>query len=192
MTKPVETINTPSSKIRAAFGGWLQSEWRSGARLIVLEGLRGAGKTTLTKLPFSVDARKSVNISIDNFCRDVTPLKFSYSEAVDQSALRKAMPAKLGSASPLVVVEGPVAWPLIEPIVAAEFLERDCVRRVYLKRMMHLKPDFWVDGDLLENRDRWRPTGFDRSIYSYHEQRPWFDADLVLERVETAAEHDAH
>jgi chloramphenicol 3-O-phosphotransferase len=116
MTGPVETINIPSSKIRAAFEGWLQSEWRSGARLIVLEGLRGAGKTTLTKRPFSVDARQSVNISIDQFCREYIPLKVSYLEAVDQSALRTAMRAKLCSKSPAVVVEGPVAWPLIEPM----------------------------------------------------------------------------
>ena len=190
MTEPVETINTRSSKIRAAFEGWLQSEWRSGARLIVLEGLPKSGKTTLTKRPFRIDARRSVNIEIDRFFpHNVDLQRLSYVEAINRSALDRDMRAKLGSASPVVVVEGPVAWPLIESI-AAEFLERDCVRRVYLKRMLHLKPDFWVDEDLLEDPARWRPTNFDRSIYRYHAQRPWCDVDLVLERVETATEHD--
>ena len=70
-----QTINIPSCKIRAAFEGWLQSECQSGARLIVLEGLTGSGKTTLSERPFSIGAGKSVNIGIDQFCRQSIDLK---------------------------------------------------------------------------------------------------------------------
>jgi hypothetical protein len=180
-----QNINIPSCKIRAAFEGWLQSECLSGARLIVLEGLTGSGKTTLSERPFSIGAGKSVNIGIDQFCRQFIPLKgVRYFEAVDRAALRTAVRAALASASPVVVVEGPVSWPLIARIAGAN-LQRDCIRRVYLKRMMRLKPDLWVDEDFLKDPARWPPSDFHRSIYQYHaRRRPWRDADLVLERIE--------
>jgi hypothetical protein len=61
----------------------------------------------------------------------------------------------------------------------------DRVRRVFLKRMMRLKPDFWVDEDYLNDPKHWPPTDFHRSIYQYHaKRRPWADAHLVLERIE--------
>ena len=181
MTAPVETINIASSEIRAAFENWLVSEYRSGARLIVLEGLSGSGKTTLTKLPFSIGVGQSENIAIDQFCYYNIPKGAPYREAVNWVALRKVVRAALGSA-PVVVVEGPVAWPLIEPIADAE-LQRDCIRRVYLKRMMLLRAKIWVDEDFLADPARWPPSDFHRSIYEYHAQRPWCDANLVLERI---------
>ena len=111
----------------------------------MLEGLTGSGKTTLSERPFSIGAGKSVNIGIDQFCRQSIPLKgVRYFEAVDRAALRTAVRAALASASPVVVVEGPVAWPLIARIAGAN-LQRDCTRRVYLKRMMRLKPGLWVE-----------------------------------------------
>jgi hypothetical protein len=177
------TITISSCKIRAAFEDWLQSECQSGARLIVLQGLTGSGKTTLSERPFSIGAGKSVNIEIDQFCRQYIPLRgLRYLQAIDQAALRTRVRAALDSGSPAVVVEGPVAWPLIARIARAD-LQR--VRRVYLKRMMRLKPDFWVDEDFLKDPARWPPLDFHRSIYQYHaRQRPWRDADLVLERIE--------
>jgi hypothetical protein len=82
----------------------------------------------------------------------------------------------------VVVIEGPMAWPLVEPISA---LTRDRIRRVYLKRMMRLKPDFWVHEDYLGDPNFWPPADYHRAIYRYHaERRPWLDADLVFERIE--------
>jgi hypothetical protein len=76
-----------------------------------------------------------------------------------------------------------MAWPLVDEPMAE--VGRDRVRRVYLKRMMRLKPDFWVDEDYLNDPEKWPPTDYHRSIYQYHaEHRPWVNADLVLERIE--------
>jgi hypothetical protein len=61
----------------------------------------------------------------------------------------------------------------------------ETIRRVYLKRMMRLKPNFWIDEDYLNNRNYWPRTDYERSIYQYHaERQPWLEADLVLERIE--------
>jgi hypothetical protein len=106
----------------------------------------------------------------------------TYPDAIGRPALEASLRAGLASAAPVVVIEGPMAWPLVEPIAE---LSQDHIRRVYLKRMMHLKPDFWIDEDFLNDPNRWPPFNFHRSIYRYHaEHRPWLDANLVLERIE--------
>jgi hypothetical protein len=82
---------------------------------------------------------------------------------------------------PVVVIEGPMAWPLVERSWKLD----ETIRRVYLKRMMRLKPNFWIDEDYLNNRNYWPRTDYERSIYQYHaERQPWLEADLVLERIE--------
>jgi chloramphenicol 3-O-phosphotransferase len=149
--------------------------------LVVLEGLTASGKSFLTERPFSVGAGQSANIEIDQFLRKPVPPTVCYPDAVDRAALQAAIREALASA-PVVVVEGPMAWPLIEPVAE---VGRDRVRRVYVKRMMHQKPDFWIDEDYLSDSNYWPPTDYHRSIYQYHAKfRPWLGADVVLERIE--------
>jgi hypothetical protein len=182
MTRCVETIQAPSSELRAAFEGWLASADRSGARLVVLEGLTNSGKSFLTQRPFLVDSGQSAIIEVDQFLRKPVPRTVHYPDAIDRRGLQSAIRAALASA-PIVVIEGPMAWPLVDEPMAE--VGRDRVRRVYLKRMMRLKPDFWVDEDYLNDPEKWPPTDYHRSIYQYHaEHRPWVNADLVLERIE--------
>jgi hypothetical protein len=179
-------IQISSSKLRRAFASWLATECRLGARLIVLEGLTGTGKTTLTKRPFSVGGRRSQNIEIDQFFPEMFPITRKYADAINRQALQVRLRAALASAAPAVVAEGPMAWPLVEPIAD---VPRDQIRRVYLKRTMYSKPNFWIDEDFLNDPNRWPPTDFRRSIFRYHaEHRPWLDADLVLERIEAEDE----
>ena len=130
---------------------------------MVLEGLTGSGKTTLTKRPFRVGARWSLNIEIDQFFPEDTPLGFgAYTDVIDRQALQTGLRTALASKAPVIVVEGPLAWPLVEPIAE---VAQDQNRRVYLTRMMRLKPDFWIDQDYLANPSYWPPTDFHRSIY---------------------------
>jgi hypothetical protein len=181
MTGRVETVTSPN--IRAAFGNWLTSECQSGARLIVLEGLSQSGKSYLTERPFAVGARQSTNIEIDGFLRAPVPPTVRYPDAIDRVALQATLEMALALPMSVVIIEGPMAWPLVEPISGV--VTRDRIRRVYLKRMMRLKPDFWIDEDYLNDPIFWPPTDYHRAIYQYHaEHQPWLDADLVLERVE--------
>jgi hypothetical protein len=177
-------IRKPTSEIRAVFEKWLATESRTGARLVVLEGLMGSGKTTLTNRPFRFGTRRSLNIEIDQFFQEDTFMspRSTYLDAINKQALQANFRAALASAAPTIVIEGPMAWPLVEPIAE---MPRDRIRRVYLKRMMRLKPDFWIDQNYLADPSHWPPTAFHRSIYQYHaERRPWVEADLVLERIE--------
>jgi hypothetical protein len=185
---PRRVIRSASSTVRRAFANWLATEWRAGARLIVLEGLSDSGKTTLTKSPFLVDGKRSLNIAIDQFFPADTamPTGSTYLDAINQQSLQARLRKALASAASVVVAEGPMAWPLIEPIAA---VSRDRIRRVYLKRVMRLQPDVWTDEVFVNDPTRWPPANFRRSIYRYHnEQRPWLDADLVLERIMTTNE----
>ena len=121
-------------------------------------------------------------VEADRFlCRPVEP-QTPYCEAVDQRALRSALLRAL-DVYPLVVVEGAIVWPLVLPLP----IERVRVRRVYLKRMMHLQPDVWQDERAIIFQNPPPSSVFTRSIVRYHhDERPWRAADLVLERIEPA------
>jgi len=176
-----ETIRSPLSEIRAAFEQWLASEYRAGTRLVVLEGHMQSGKTTLTKEPFVLDAGPSLNLELDDFRKQPIP-EIAYIDTIDRTALANRLRVALASA-PVVIVQGAIAWPLVEPIAPA--VGHGGIRRVYLKRMMRNKPDFWVDEDFICDPALLPSHEPRRSIHLYQaEQRPWLSADLVLERIE--------
>jgi hypothetical protein len=176
-----ETIRVPSTYVRAAFRGWLARAYGSGIRLVVLEGLSNAGKSHLLEGRFMIGGRASTCIQVDRFLRRPVLPSVPYPDAVDRAALRETMAEALASSTPIVVVEGPMAWPLVDPVPVGSYL----VRRVYLKRMMRLRPDIWCDEDRIGDEGRWPPGEYHRAIYRYHaERRPWLDADLVLERID--------
>ena len=101
-----------------------------------------------------------------------------YLAAVDQAAMLAKVESAI-SEPPLIILQGAIVWPAVESITAGAN-----VRRVYLKRMMHLLPDFWTDEDCILDRECWPPTGFHRSIYRYHAEQPWLKCDLIIERIE--------
>jgi hypothetical protein len=178
-----KTILKSSSETRAAFAEWLRVEFQTGVKLVILEGLTSSGKTTLTNQPFTLDGRPSTNIEMDDFLPpslpdDETP----YLAAIHQSEMLEKVEKALREPS-LVILQGAIVWPAVESITAR--LGVNGVRRVYLKRMMHLLPDYWADEDFILNSEFWPPTGFHRSIYRYHaEQQPWLKCDLIIERIE--------
>ena len=106
----------------------------------------------------------------------------SYISAINQAAPEAAIDAALVSSS-IVVVEGPIAWPFARS--AATKIGPECGRRVYLKRMMKLNPDVWVDEGF---EQRQHPEEYFQSIIRYHANKPWLAADLILERVESDAD----
>jgi hypothetical protein len=175
-----------SSEIRAGFERWLALQLQAGTRLVVLEGLSNSGKSYLTAEPFILGECRSINIEMDDFLlRPVLPTT-AYDEAIDRSAMKARLANSL-EWSPLVVIQAVIAWPLVHSVVNA--LGPDRVRRVYLKRMMRLNPDIWVDESHIFNNERWPTAEYYRSIWHYHaEQHPWRGCDLVLKRVESEEE----
>ena len=153
-----------------------------GIKLVILEGLTASGKTTLTKQPFTLDGRPSTNIEMDDFLPPRVPDATPYLAAIDRSAMLEEIEKALREPS-LTILQGAIVWPEVEPVTVRVGVNG--VRRVYLKRMAHLLPDFWADEDFILDPEWWPPTGFHRSIYRYHaEQRPWLKCDLIIERIE--------
>jgi hypothetical protein len=176
-------IRASSSEVRAAFALWLGVEFRAGIKLVILEGMTSSGKTRLTNQPFILDGGPSTNIEMDDFLPpilldDATP----YLAAIDQAAMLEEVAKALREPS-MVILQGAVVWPAVEAITAR--LGVNGVRRVYLKKMAHLMPDFWEDEDCIFDPEFDELlTGYRRSIHSYHaEQRPWLKCDLVIERI---------
>jgi hypothetical protein len=182
------TIQAPSFEVRAAFENWLAAEFQAGTKLVILEGLTASGKTTLTKLPFTLENRPSKSIAVDDFLPTSVPDATHYLDAIDQSAMLREVEKALNEPS-FVILEGAIVWPAAERL--ATKLGFNGVRRVYLKRMAHQIPEYWADEEFIFDPEWWPPTGFHRSIYKYHaEQRPWLECDLIIERIEEKPDHD--
>ena len=181
-------IRCSSTDIRSIFEGWVASESAAGARIVVLEGAMMSGKSCLTKQPLTLGSRQSVNIEVDGLTRQVS--NEGYVAAVRRDALDAAIRDGL-AASPTVIVQGAIVWPLMQAVVGE--ISLDAVRRVYLKRMKRTAPDHWRDArQFLEPSQPPRFLGeVGNSIDRHHaEQRPWLSADLVLERIEAEGEDD--
>jgi hypothetical protein len=178
MTKQ-DFIRADSSDIRRIFEEWIRREGASGARLVVLEGLMQSGKSFLTDKPVMLDGRPSDNIELDQFVPRETNPDIEYMLAIDSGMATAAMRQAMETA-PLVIAEGPMAWPVTEIIRAG--MPADSIRRAYLKRLSPRNPDEW---EVLEfAQEHPRPTEFGRSIDRYHvKKQPWLLADLILERT---------
>jgi predicted nucleotidyltransferase len=182
-------IRCRAADVCDVFGRWLAAESAAGVRLVILEGAMLSGKSTLTKQPFVLgDDRRSTSIEIDKLTRETTDE--SYVASVRREALDAAVRNGL-AASPTMIVQGAVAWPLVQAIGSEIGLDR--VRRVYLKRMKWSDPDRWHDLRQFLDEDA-SPLHFGEvgnSIDRYHrEYQPWRVADLILERVEAEGEDD--
>jgi hypothetical protein len=139
----------------------------------------GSGKSMLTKQPFVLGKRQSVNVELDQFLRAPVNSANEYMDAIDVDAATATMSEALRLSS-LVIAEGPLAWPVVQRTL--QVVPAHAVRRVYLKRMSPRNPDDWEDFEFLQEHER--PTAYGRSIDRYHAtERPWLLADLVLERT---------
>jgi hypothetical protein len=149
-----------------------------------------SGKSSLTNLPFTLsDGRRATNVEVDHFIQDANNDE-GYLNAVKRVPLIDAIRAGL-AASPIVIVEGAIVWPLQPP--AALEIASEGVRRVYLKRMKWSEPDRWHDAaQFLDEDAPPRYAGeYSNSIDRYHrDHQPWRAADLILERIEAEGEDD--
>jgi hypothetical protein len=181
-------IRCSSADIRSIFEGWVASWSAAGVRLVVLEGAMMSGKSFLTQQPLTLGRCQSINIEVDGLTRQTN--NEGYIAAVRRDALDAAIRDGLAT-SPTVIVQGAIAWPLVQAEV--DEISLGVVRRVYLKRMMRTTPDHWRDAhQFLDPNALPRFFGeVGNSIDRHHtEQRPWLSADLVLERVEADGEDD--
>lgn len=177
-----QIIRVSSAEIQAVFTTWLATQIGVGVRLVILEGLSGVGKSWLTREPFISDGWAAETIEVDHFRKDPVGSK-SYVSAIDRAALEAAIDAALVSLLAIVIVEGPIVWPFARSAVTK--IGPECVRRVYLKRMMEPNPDVWVDEGFEQRK---HPEEYFQSIIRYHANKPWLAADVILERVESDAD----
>jgi len=92
--------------------GLVASERAAGARLEVLEGAMGSGKSDLTKEPKVVGGQQSANIEVDHFARGASNDQ-GYLNSVKRVPLAAAMKASLAM-SPVVIVQGAMVWPFVQ------------------------------------------------------------------------------
>jgi hypothetical protein len=178
----IRVIRCSSADIHSIFEDWVASERAAGARLVVLEGAMGSGKSDLTKEPIVVGDRQSANIEVDHFARGASNDQ-GYLSSVKRVPLAAAMKASLAM-SPVVIVQGAMVWPFVQGIV-----EEIGAARV---RMKWSNPDRWHDGSQFLEAAAPRHLGeYSNSIDRYHrDHQPWRGADLILERIEAEGEDD--
>lgn len=185
-----KVIRCAAADVRGEFERWLDAEGAAGVRLVVLEGSMCSGKSSLANRPFTLsDGRRATNVEVDHFIQEANNDE-GYLYAVKRVPLIDAIRAEL-AASPVVIVEGAIVWPLQLPSVLE--IASECVRRVYLKRMKWSEPDRWADATQFIDADAPpRYAGeYSNSIDRYHrDHQPWRAADLMLERIEAEGEDD--
>jgi hypothetical protein len=180
-----QEIRADSSEIRTEFAKWLAQERLAGARLVILEGLMKSGKSELTKEPETLSP-SSNTIELDKFIRKPANPETPYLSAIDIEAANQAIKQAMATA-PLVIAEGAMAWPVTQQ--AREEVSPKVIRRVYLKRMSARNPNEWEELEFAQTEVKWRGEYF-LSIDRYHvETKPWFAADLILERTGRDEEH---
>jgi hypothetical protein len=179
MSTEQQVIRADSSDIRHKFEQWLAQEWKSGARLVIVEGLMKSGKSTLTKEPMVLFDKRSRSIELDQFLRRPVNPDTEYMGAIDIDAATSAISNAMTAA--MVITEGPMAWPVTQR--AREEVPPSAVRRVYLKRMAPRNSADWEELEFAQGEDKSRSKFF-LSIERYHVRtRPWLAADMILERT---------
>ena len=168
---------TEPENILPAFKRWVDEQGTLGAKLIIVDGLPGAGKSTLTS------AAGEAGIDLDDYLpKAQTDGQTSWLDLVLAGGAMSAVRAKLSQHN-VIVVCGAQASPALE-VIAGE-LGSGAVRRVYIKRVtVHNGHTSWDDGTGLLEHAAASPPYF-KSIYEHHgREQPWSAADLVIERVD--------
>lgn len=160
---------------------WLGELRRAGVEIAVLEGLPGAGKTTIMTALKQAFVRWWV-IELDDFLQRPEDQGRAWSDIVLERGAGVAL--SKWSAEGVTLVEGAAAWPVVRSWMEG----RDPaprIARAYLKRVTRLgETIFWDDGEgLLEHAKQ--HERFFASIYEYHgRETPWLTADVVFERID--------
>jgi hypothetical protein len=115
-TDEQQTFRKQSSEIRDVFGRWLTAACAAGVRFVVLEGLMRSGKSCWTEQPFALGMSQSVNIELDGFLRKPVNPDTKYMDAIDVDAA-SARIIEAYRTAPLVIAEGPMAWPVVRRVL---------------------------------------------------------------------------
>ena len=99
---------------------WLQAQ--PAVRLVVIEGLPGAGKSHLIK---QIEGLHPC-LELDEILDRPVPNEVPWTEAATLAGAAEAL-SELLARHPLVIVEGPAAWPVIASVAAKH---EPAVRRI--------------------------------------------------------------
>lgn len=162
---------------------WLIEVQDSGANIAVIEGLPGAGKSTILG---QIRRRfTGLTIELDELLpkSDQTP-DLPWGELVVRNGAYDKISTSV--AKGFTLVEGAAAWPIVREW-ARSVGEDSAIARAYLKAVS--RPGgtcgaiYWDAGrDLKERSSSIGP--YLGSIYTYHDdERPWESADIIFERI---------
>ena len=174
------TVSAPDDQIAEAVGDWLGGLKRAGYGLAVLEGLPGAGKSTIVER--LVHEPTCWIVELDRLLRQPEPDQDrSWADTVIARGAFAAISKE--AAHGMTLVEGAAAWPVAQAWMAQQGGEVR-VARAYLKAVSRQGGvTFWDAG---EGLSEWalRHRRFLGSVYAYHaELQPWTTADVVFERI---------
>jgi hypothetical protein len=169
-----DVIRAEGPSVVAAFEAWVRAQPQ--VRLVVIEGYPGSGKShLLSRLP--VDWR---TLEIDRFLGKDHDQTVGWIELARRCGVEAIVRRELAS-HPLVIAEGPAAWPVLDSLLE-ELGPR--ARRVYLQHwLISGGAPHWINGD---DRQFWVETAnheFWRDIMRHHAGEPEHRADLILQRV---------
>lgn len=166
-----EYVPLSDDTIRPYFQRWV-SERTSAKTLLTIEGLWGAGKTTLSE---SIGVKQSALLALDDYGKsDVLHSTQPYIKQLKERGALVDLSARLRQHR-MVVVEGLVAAPLVSAIDLSEHVH-------YAVYVLRLSKGDWdeCNCDILRSIES---PPLNESILRYHcIERPWLHSDLILAR----------
>lgn len=160
---------------------WLNHLKIDGFDLAVLEGLPGAGKSSIVERFVRELDLPCWIVELDKFLEKQELQERSWADTVIARGALSAI-SKWASEG-LTLVEGPASWVVARAWIA-EHAPDARVARGYLKAVSEVGGvTFWDAGDGLREHARVHQR-FMASIYEYHaDERPWTTADVVFQRI---------
>ncbi|MEZ5999778.1 hypothetical protein [Hyphomonas sp.] len=172
-----QILRVESKEILEQFLFWVSQFDARECKLVTLEGLPHAGKSTLLSF---LPADQFATVELDRFIHRKADPNHTWAESIPIAEARERI-QELLRGSKILVVEGPAVWELSKNLFADVPFSK--IKRVYIKQMSRTGTYVdWLAGGILLDGHLHRSPYF-RSIFQHHSSEPWNEADLIIERL---------
>ena len=177
--KPViPVIRAEDSRLKALVSDWLNDNLKPSVNMIVIEGLPCSGKSTL-QANLSID--DAYKFELDQYLPSPCSAETKWIDHILQSKAIRDIENSCAARS-RTLIEGPAAGLLLQELSPKP--DRQNILRIYIKEMSTSGGQItWFGHEFLKDFAAERRP-FWKSIYDHHHvDKPWMQADLVVERI---------
>jgi hypothetical protein len=174
----IPVIRAGDSRLKALVSNWLNDNLKPSVNMILIEGLPYSGKSTLHA---SLSLDDACKFEFDQYLPSPCSAETRWIDYILQSKAIRAIENSCATRS-RTLIEGPAAGFLLQELSPKP--DRHNMLRIYIKEMSTSVGQItWFGREFLKDFAAERRP-FWRSVYDHHDvDKPWMQADLVIERI---------